>query len=240
MTAMSDSPDAGPRARNRAAVEHRLRTVGRRHLTERGAAALSLRAVARDMEIAPSALYRYVRNRDDLLTVLIVDAYDDLADALDEAVAARHTPRTRLVAFATALRAWAVAHPSEYALIYGSPVPGYRAPAETTARAGERPLRLLADLVAEAPIPDVAGVDPRTRDAASAALEPLTADPAVPAGTAGATLARTIAVWNLFLGSISSELFEQLGPITDDPEAVYAGIVDLGAALLFGAQSPSR
>lgn len=231
---MSETDSAGPRARNRAAVEHRLRAVGRRHLTAHGAAALSLRAVARDMEIAPSALYRYVRNRDDLLTVLIVDAYDDLADTLDAAVAPRRTARTRFVAFATALRRWAVAHPSEYALLYGSPVPGYRAPAERTGPAGERPLRTLAAVAGPATAPPIDGSDPRVQDAAAGALARLAADPAVPPDTAPAVLARTIAVWNLLLGSITAELFEQLGPITDDPASVYAGVVDLGAALLFG------
>ncbi|MBM7366820.1 TetR/AcrR family transcriptional regulator [Gordonia hydrophobica] len=230
---MSDSIDAGPRARNRAAVEHRLRTVGRRHLAEHGAAALSLRAVARDMEIAPSALYRYVRSRDDLLTVLIVDAYDDLADGLDAAVAQHRTPRTRFTAFATALRAWAVAHPSEYALVYGSPVPGYQAPQEQTNPAGERPLTALAGIVAASDPPAVAGTDASVQDAAERALSVLQHDPALPPGSQPAALARAIAVWNLLLGSISSELFEQLGPITDDPAAVYAGVVDLGAALLF-------
>ena len=231
---MSETENAGPRARNRAAVEDRLRAVGRRHLAEHGAAALSLRAIARDMDIAPSALYRYVRNRDDLLTVLIVDAYDELADALDAAVTARRTPRTRFVAFADALRLWAVANPSEYALIYGSPVPGYRAPAEQTGRAGERPLRTLADIAVDASARSVTGTDPGVQERAAAAFGLLMADPELPPSVEPATLARTIAVWNLLLGSISSELFEQLGPVTDDPTAVYAGIVDLGAALLLG------
>lgn len=216
----------GLRARNRAAVETRLRDVGRRHLAEHGAAALSLRAVARDMEIAPSALYRYVRNRDDLLTVLIVDAYDDLADVVDAAVAEHGTPRTRFVAFAHALREWSLAHPSEYALIYGSPIPGYRAPHERTNRAGERPLNTLAAVITATDVPTIPGTDGTIQAASAAALQSL--------GDRSATLARGIAVWNLLLGSISSELFEQLGQVTDRPDAVYAGVVDLGAALLFG------
>lgn len=231
---MNETESAGPRARNRAAVENRLRAVGRRHLADHGAAALSLRAVAREMEIAPSALYRYVQGRDELLTVLIVDAYDDLADAIDAAVAGRRTPRTRFVAFATALRTWAAANPSEYALIYGSPVPGYRAPAEQTGRAGERPLRTLAAIVADAAVPPVPGSNRRIQAAALAALGALVEDPALPPITDIAVLARAITVWNMLLGSVSSELFEQLGPVTDDPETVYAGVVDLGAALLFG------
>ncbi|EGD56881.1 TetR/AcrR family transcriptional regulator [Gordonia neofelifaecis] len=233
---MSDDNQAtGPRARNRAAVESRLRTVGHRHLAEHGAAGLSLRAVARDMEITPSALYRYVRDRDALLTLLIVDAYTDLADSIDAAVARHRSGRTRFTAFAGALRDWALANPSEYALLYGSPVPGYRAPREQTNPAGERPLIALASILTDAgSAPDVAGTDPRVQSAAARALGLLSDDPAVPAGADAAVLARGIAVWNLLLGSITSELFEQLGPVTDDPATLYAGVVDLGAALLFG------
>ncbi|WP_026918331.1 TetR/AcrR family transcriptional regulator [Gordonia shandongensis] len=232
---MSEREALGPRARNRAAIEAALRDVGRRHLAEHGAAALSLRAVARDIGIAPSALYRYVRSRDDLLTLLIVDAYDDLADALDAATTPADPPRTAFVAFATALRAWARSNAGEYALIYGSPVPGYHAPGDVTRRSGTRPLALLASLAVRVDaVPEVPGTSGSTQRAAAAALAPAAADPAVPRGADPASIARTIAVWNLLLGSIASELFEQLGPVTDDPDAVYAGITDLAAALLFG------
>ncbi|MGB3698011.1 MAG: TetR/AcrR family transcriptional regulator [Gordonia sp. (in: high G+C Gram-positive bacteria)] len=225
----------GPRARNRARIERRLREVGRRHLAEYGAAALSLRAVARDMDIAPSALYRYVAGRDDLLTVLIVDAYTDLADTIDAAVSTRRTARTRFLALADALRQWALAHPSEYALIYGSPVPGYRAPAESTNPAGERPLLALAAIVAGTEsVPEVPGTHARAQSAAADALTSLAADAALPPGTAPAVLARTLVAWNLLLGAVSSELFEQLGPITEQPSTVYAATADLAAALLFG------
>ena len=78
----------GIRARNRAAIEQEILEVGRQHLARHGAAALSLRAIARDMGMVSSALYRYVRNRDDLLTLLIVSAYTSLADAVEAAHAA--------------------------------------------------------------------------------------------------------------------------------------------------------
>ena len=65
----------GIRARNRAALEQEILRVAREELRRHGAAALSLRAVAREMGMAPSALYRYIKDRDDLLTLLIVSAY---------------------------------------------------------------------------------------------------------------------------------------------------------------------
>ncbi|WP_424324619.1 TetR/AcrR family transcriptional regulator [Gordonia sp. (in: high G+C Gram-positive bacteria)] len=235
-TEAPDPPDnVGLRARNRAAIEARLREVGRQHLAEHGAAALSLRAVARDMNIAPSALYRYVANRDDLLTVLIVDAYDDLADAIESAVARHQTARTRFVAFSIALRDWALRNRSEYALVYGSPVPGYRAPAEQTNPAGERPLMALASIVADLDsVPVIRGTRSPVQTSAANALHALLDDPAVPAMADPVVVARVITVWNLLIGAISSELFEQLGPVTDNPAAVFAGVADLCAALIFG------
>ena len=78
-----------------------------------------------------SALYRYFPSRDDLLTALIIDAYDALGAAAEDAdrrPAARPRAAGWLAAACHAVRDWALAHPHEYALIYGSPVPGYRAP----------------------------------------------------------------------------------------------------------------
>src|SRR4051794_31849880 len=119
-------------ARERARVEltNEIKQEARRQLAEQGAAALSLRAVARELGMVSSALYRYFPSRDDLLTALILDAYASLAEAADAATP-QTDPYDRWRAVCRAVRAWAVAHPHEYALIYGSPVPGYEAPPET-------------------------------------------------------------------------------------------------------------
>ncbi|MFB6931354.1 TetR/AcrR family transcriptional regulator [Streptomyces chartreusis] len=109
-----------------------IRAVARRHLAIDGAN-LSLRAVARDAGLVPSALYRYFASRDALLTALIVEAYEALAEAAEAAEAA--VPRAdlggRWLAVCRAVRAWGLDNPAEYALIYGSPVPGYAAPEDT-------------------------------------------------------------------------------------------------------------
>ena len=104
-----------------------IKATARRHLAEGGAANLSLRAVARDLGMVSSAIYRYVPSRDDLLTALIIDAYDSLGEAAETAHAADAdaAPAQRWVTVCEAVRGWALAHPHEYALIYGSPVPGY-------------------------------------------------------------------------------------------------------------------
>ena len=77
----------GARARRRDDVTRRVLEIGRRHLTEYGAAALSLRAVTRDLGMVSSAVYRYVESRDELLTLLVVDAYTELGDVVDARLA---------------------------------------------------------------------------------------------------------------------------------------------------------
>ena len=151
------------RARRREDVTARVLEIGRQHLAEHGAAGLSLRAVTRDLGMVSSAVYRYVANRDELLTLLLVDAYGAQADAVQAAVASAADERwsDRLLAAAHAFRAWAVAEPSRYALLYGSPVPGYAAPPEVTIEPGTRVIGILLGLVAEGvargDVPDAAG-----------------------------------------------------------------------------------
>ena len=143
-------PAGSIRARVRAEMIAEIKTIARRHLETDGAN-LSLRAVARDMGMVSSALYRYFASRDDLLTALILDAYNALgeaAEAADAAVTDRSQLRARWLATAHGIRGWALGTPAEYALLFGTPVPGYAAPADTIAAATRTPvvlIRILAD-----------------------------------------------------------------------------------------------
>lgn len=228
----------GIRARNRAALEHEIVRVGRLQLAEVGAAALSLRAVARELGMVSSAVYRYVANRDDLLTLLIVAAYDDLGDTVDAALddlPVEAPPRSRFTTLCHAVRAWAIDHPHDYALIYGSPVPHYDAPPERTNEAGTRvPAHLVALLGTSAP-PTLPAGDPSAVAAGTAALRPLLEHDAFFAGsrTHPEALLRGLAAWNLVLGALSSELFGQLGDETiADPTTHFTAMVALAADLV--------
>jgi len=149
------------RARVRSEMSQEIKDVARRHLATDGAN-LSLRAVARDLDIVASALYRYFPSRDALLTALIIDAYNALATAATEADAAvpRDDLRGRWLAVCRAVRTWALAHPAEYGLIYGAPVPDFAAPQDTVEPAS-KVILLLVDIVVD-------GLD---------RLNPLTASP---------------------------------------------------------------
>lgn len=140
-------PASSIRARVRAEMIDEIKAVARRHLATDGAD-LSLRAVARDMGMVSSAIYRYFPSRDDLLTALIIEAYHALGDAVEAADAAADQAdlRGRWHAACRAARAWSLAHPAEYALLYGSPVPGYAAPVDTVLPAQRPPLTLIGIL----------------------------------------------------------------------------------------------
>jgi AcrR family transcriptional regulator len=221
----------GIRARNRAAIEAEILRVGGEHLARSGAAALSLRAVARDLGMAPSALYRYVADRDDLLTLLIIAAYDSLADTVEEAIAQGRPsgPLTRFRTISTATRAWARANPHHYALIYGSPVPDYEAPAERTNRAGMRVPGLLLRVLAELPPPPA---DPR----AERSLSGILSDPDVAGAGIGATiLQRGLTAWMLILGAVSTELFEGFGrEAFSDADLFFDAVLDTAERIVTG------
>ncbi len=139
------------RQRARAEITAEILQAGRRHLATDGAAGLSLRAIARELGMASSAVYRYVASRDDLLTRLIIDAYNSLGAAAEEAEAkrARDDLAGRWAAVCQTVRSWALRNPNEYALVYGSPVPGYVAPADTIGPAS-RVSNLLVQIMLDA------------------------------------------------------------------------------------------
>jgi AcrR family transcriptional regulator len=120
--------------RLREATMSEIKAIARQQMAEQGQAALSLGAIARAMGMTTPALYRYFENRDALVTALIVEAYQALATALEQADAAAPSDDfgARFRSLASAYRDWAIAHPHDYALIYGTPIPGYHAPREQT------------------------------------------------------------------------------------------------------------
>ncbi|MCS7479205.1 TetR/AcrR family transcriptional regulator [Umezawaea endophytica] len=208
------------RARVRAEMTEEIKATARRHLATDGAN-LSLRAVARDMGMVSSALYRYFPSRDALLTALILDAYNALgtaAEAGDTAVTDRTALRARWLSICHAVRAWALANPSEYALLFGSPVPEYHAPEATTAAASRTPLTLITVLKDSVDAGFSTPTDhlPPTVHADMARLRAGTA-PGIPEEL----LARGSMGWIQLFGAVSFELFGQLNNVVEAREAYF-------------------
>jgi AcrR family transcriptional regulator len=217
------------RARARAEITAEIKDVARRHLADQGASGLSLRAVARELGMASSAVYRYFASRDELLTALIVDAYDSLGASVEAADAAWVAAdggagdlAERWLAVARSVRTWALANREEYALVYGSPVPGYAAPPDTIGPATRAPIVMAASLRAAAdqglfagrgratPVPLPTGLA-----ADVAALEPIFGD--VPADVT----ARALVAWTAVFGLVTFELFGQYDNVVASRDAFF-------------------
>ncbi len=132
---------ARPPARGPRLTPDRLVGTARTLLVEGGTDAVVVREVARQLQVAPSALYKHVDGRDGLLTLLIAHLYGELADAVTAALEAAppDAHRARLAAATEGMRSWARHHPPEFDLLFGFPVHGYRAPeAGPTTAAAQR------------------------------------------------------------------------------------------------------
>lgn len=206
------------RERARAEITREILEEARRHLAAEGAPSLSLRAIARDLGMASSALYRYVASRDELLTKLIIEAYDSLGAAAEtsEAAMARDDLFGRWSAVCNAVRGWALANPNEYALVYGSPVPGYVAPPDTIApatRVSVLLVRILVDAVVGGRLATGITQDEVPSDV-EAALGPIRSF--IPVEVPDALIQRGLMAWTALFGTVSFELFGQLHQVVDE------------------------
>jgi AcrR family transcriptional regulator len=181
-------------------------TLAWKQISAEGAPSLSLRAIARTLGITAPAIYNYFHRRDDLVTALILDAYEAFGAsqrAALEATAPGDLPG-RLASLGHAYRAWAVANPERYQLMFGAPYPGYRVPLDVVSPAGGRALAPLVEVLEQArragrlAVPDFAAAS---------------ADTGVPFAA--------VSVWTKVHGLVSVELSGQYPPFVRDPAAFY-------------------
>jgi AcrR family transcriptional regulator len=213
-----------------------IKAVARAHLATAGAN-LSLRAVARDMGMVSSALYRYYPSRDDLLTALIIDAYNDLGEAVETADAAiedRSELRQRWTAATRAVRNWALANPAEYALVYGSPVPGYAAPTDTIPAAARTPVvltRIVADGFNSGQLTEP-GYRPSTPPAESVRADIARVRDDMAPGLPDELMLAALSCWIQLFGAVSLELFGQFNNVIDARSEFFDGQMALMADLM--------
>lgn len=212
------------RARVRAELIDEIKATARRQLAVEGAAALSLRAVAREVGMVSSAVYRYFPSRDDLLTALIIDAYNAVGERAEQADAAvrRNDFRGRWIAVGEGIRGWAIENVQEYGLVYGTPIPEYRAPEETVGPA-TRPTTVLVKIMHDAvaagacnpprePVPRAVRADLASARAFFSQGAPADVVRAVDDDL----IVRGIMVWTHLFGSITFELFgHRVGAVSD-------------------------
>ncbi len=223
---------ASARATARAVLTREILDAARHQLATVGAERLSLRAVAHELEMVPSGLYRYFSSREALLTALIIEAFETVGDQAERA--RREAPegdhRGQWHAVCTAVRTWAVAHPQEFALVYGSPVPDYEAPADTvspSARVYTLLLGIVADSTRAGTLVERVGEPPLAAglaEDAQALLSTLHVSDITPG-----VLLRAITAWTQVLGAISQELFGHLDVAFRDNAQLFEHTTELMA-----------
>ncbi|PFG29759.1 TetR/AcrR family transcriptional regulator [Paramicrobacterium agarici] len=253
MSTSENSDDSVPprprtaRQRAREQITAEILAAARARLRDEGPAQLSLRAVARDVGMVSSAVYRYVASRDELLTALLTEAYNELgavAEEADAAVSDRSDSAARWMTVCRAIRRWALQHPHDYALLYGTPVPGYAAPSATIEPA-TRTVRVLIGIVADAyrddptrapAAPAVEGAPGSVGSAVESARAFLENTGAgVVAAPGSDALARLLMAWSSIFGTLSFELFGHFVGSVDDADAYFDAAMhrlalDLGLA----------
>lgn len=218
----------GARARARIEIRAAILAAAAERLAADGADQLSLRAVARDVGMVSSAVYRYFASRDELLTALIIRAYDSLGEHVEHCVrsTAGQPAARRWVDAAMSVRAWALDHPNDYALIYGTPIRGYAAPEDTVA-SGTRVARALVGIVRDAgerdPVAAVA-VEPVLAESFAALRAELGLD------VDDAMTLAIITAWTQLFGLLTFELFGQTRNLVADDEALFRAAATAMAA----------
>jgi AcrR family transcriptional regulator len=212
----SDSPEnPPPRARYRTQVRAEIKEHAWRQIATAGASALSLNAIAKQMGMTGPALYRYFASRDDLITELVTDAYRSLADAFHAASAG--TQGADFADLGHALRAWALEDPHRYLLIYGTPVPGYHAPADVTLIAAE-----IMTMLLDACVPVATDAESTPFDAYLAGNRAWDGGYPAPAQV----LHRALVSWTRMHGVLSLELAGHFTGMAFDPAELYAAELD--------------
>ncbi len=202
-----------------------IKEVARRQMAEVGAAALSLRAIAREMGMTAPALYRYYDNRDALVTTLIVEAYNALADAMlaadSRVVSDDFNGRFQAVAFA--FREWARQHPQDFTLIYGTPIPGYQAPRDQTVEPAGRVLQTIGFVLTAAWQAGKIRIPPAYQPLPPALQTVINDDilPQLPENVPAAGVALTMTIWARLYGVVWGELYGHFIPGLAESGSLY-------------------
>lgn len=220
---MADQAESGtptPRERYRTQVRDEIKQQAWAQIAAAGASALSLNAIAKQIGMTGPALYRYFANRDELITELIRDAYRSLADVFQ----ARAEAGGGLAELAASLREWALADPHRYFLLYGTPVPGYQAPEDTTLIASQ----IMATML-DACVMVEQGGQKVEQGGRAGRLEEHLAEHRDWAGRHPAgpeSLRRALAFWSRLHGVLSLELAGHFTGMGFDPAELYAAEVE--------------
>ena len=205
--------EAGPRGRYRAQVQTEIKQYAWEQIAASGVSALSLKAIAKQLGMSGPALYRYYASRDELITALIRDAYRSLADTVREA----YRKGVDVAGLARVIREWARSDPQRYLLIYGTPIPGYQAPDDTTAISVEIMTVVIDTYRRDGGVPSG-----RPFETHLDSHRQWAGDPTAPASA----LRQALAFWTRVHGVLSLELAGHFAGMGFDPALLFADEVE--------------
>ncbi len=210
------------RNEQQANLQEAIKETAWKQIAEFGAAALSLRAIARELKITAPAIYNYFPRRDDLITALIVEAFASLAEAQSEALAAlpEDEHAQRLYVLGVNYREWAIAKPERYQLIFGTPLAGYVAPLEITQPVAARSLAVLAGVLMEAYQAGKLYID-TSREMSPQLRGMFTAWQQERGAADEQVLFLALVIWGQVHGLVSVEIGHQYPPFITDPGEIY-------------------
>ncbi|MGW7258747.1 TetR-like C-terminal domain-containing protein [Streptomyces sp. NPDC054834] len=202
-----------------------IKAIGRQLLEKLGAGGLSLDAVAHEGGLAVTDVEAVFARRDDLLTALVIDAYNESAAAMEQADQtardAGASAGARLLAVTRALRRWSLDNAAEFTLIYGSPVPGYHAPQDTVPPASRTPA-VLAGIVRSA-LEAGELTPPRRTLPGPSLLLPEAAElfGGVPEAPFSDIIERGIVLWSNLIGLLVFQVFSRTHDSVRDESAFF-------------------
>ncbi len=208
-------------------LQEAIKETAWKQIAEMGAAALSLRAIARELNITAPAIYNYFPDRDALVTALIIDAYTSFGDsqlaARDVLPESQHVER--LKAIGMSYRQWAITYPQRYQLIFGTPIPGYEAPLMEVLPSAARSLSALVSVVDQLRIANKLQTEgyPTVQPGYEQQFE-------VWKGFAGnydiLSLAVSMLIWSRVHGLVSLEISNNMPPFGVNGDALYLYEID--------------
>lgn len=229
---MSPRPKATEQHPN---LEEAIKETAWRQIAETGASAMSLRAIARELGITAPAIYNYFPRRDDLVTALIVDAFNSLGESQKEAI--HDLPEDdlaeRLTTLGLAYRDWAITYPQRYQLIFGTPIPGYEAPADITVPAAAWSLLPLIEtiqaifLAGKLRVNRFAEMTPDLKNMLETWSQFI-------GGTDPEVLYTALVIWSRVHGLVSMEIGNQMPSFITDPGEIYRREIKTIGSQFFG------
>ncbi|GAB1421439.1 TetR/AcrR family transcriptional regulator [Anaerolineales bacterium] len=218
------------REEQRQQMTHDIKRSARELMKDKGSAGLSLRAIARDLGITAPAIYNYFPKLDDLITALIIDAFQDLIRFMESASQPAESPSmtANFKAALLAFRRWALLNPIQFQLLYGNPIPGYERPLQETQQIAQQPHRLLVELFETAMQNGELVINPEIKipPEIDQHLQLIAAYSPFEQNLDLKIIYMLIVAWTRIQGVLMLEMYQHLTVIVGNPEVFFEAQVD--------------